>query len=59
MEWEEFITSSNFKINIAPTPQSKVQRPPQVDKTVQLEMNKKMKSIGFAKKDNETKEHVE
>jgi hypothetical protein len=34
MEWEEFITSSHFQLNIAPTPQSKVQIPLQVDKTV-------------------------
>jgi hypothetical protein len=31
MEWEEFITSSNFHLNIAPTPQSKVQIPLQVE----------------------------
>jgi hypothetical protein len=59
MEWEEFITSSNFHLNIAPTPQFKVQIPLQVDKNVYLEMNKKRKSIGSAKKDKETKEHVE
>jgi hypothetical protein len=27
IEWEEFITSSHFQLNIAPTPQSKVQSP--------------------------------
>ena len=59
MGWEEFITSSNFQLNIAPTPRSKVQIPLQVDKTVQLGMNKKRKSIRFAKKDKTTKEHVE
>jgi hypothetical protein len=59
MEWEEFITSSHFQLNIAPTPQSKVQIPLQVDKTVQLGMNKKRKSIRSVKNDKATKEHVE
>jgi CRISPR/Cas system-associated endoribonuclease Cas2 len=59
MEWEEFITSSNFQISISPTPQYKVKIPLQVDTTVHFEVNKKRKNIGYTNKDKEKKKHVE
>jgi hypothetical protein len=34
IDWEAFITSSHFQLNVAPTPQSKMQIPLHIDKTV-------------------------
>jgi hypothetical protein len=57
MNWEEFITSSHFHLNISPTPQSKMQSPLHIEKTVNLEVNKKQKRNKTARDDKETKDH--
>jgi hypothetical protein len=44
-------------LNVAPTPQSKVQSPLQDDSTVHTETRKKRKSKGIVKNDETTKEH--
>ena len=59
IEWDQFISSSRFQLNVAPTPRSKVQSPLQDDKTVNVGINKKRKSMGNVKDDETTKEHVE
>jgi len=57
MDWEAFITSSHFQLNVSPTPQSKVKIPLHIDKTVNSEVNKKRKSTKTARDDKATKDH--
>jgi hypothetical protein len=42
-DWETFLTSSQFQLNVSPTPQSKIQSPVPVEKTVCSEVSKKEK----------------
>jgi hypothetical protein len=57
IDWEKFIASSHFQLNVSPTPQSKVQSPLQDDSIVHTETSKKRKSKGIVKNDETTKEH--
>jgi hypothetical protein len=57
MDWEAFITSSHFQLNVSPTPQSKMQSPLHIDKTVNSEVNKKRKSTKTTRDDKATKDH--
>jgi hypothetical protein len=57
MDWEAFISSSHFQLNVAPTPQSKMKIPLHIDKTVNSEVNKKRKSTKNARDDKSTKDN--
>jgi hypothetical protein len=44
-DWETFLTSSHFQLNVAPTPQSKIQSPTLVERTVCSEVRKKKRGV--------------
>jgi hypothetical protein len=54
--WDQFIASAHLQLNVAPTPQSKVQTHLQVDSTVHTETSRKRKSKDIAKSDEAPKE---
>jgi hypothetical protein len=39
-DWETFLTASHFQLNVSPTPQSKIQIPTPVERTMCLEVSK-------------------
>jgi hypothetical protein len=49
ISWEKFIASANMQLNVAPTPQSKVQSPLQDDSAIHTETRKKRKGKHIAK----------
>jgi hypothetical protein len=57
--WEKFIASAHLQLNVAPTPQSKVQSPLQDDSVVHTETRKKRKGKHIAKDDEAPKEQEE
>jgi hypothetical protein len=57
--WEKFIASAHLQLNVAPTPQSKVQSPLQTDSVVHTETSKKRKGKHIAKDDEAPKEQEE
>jgi hypothetical protein len=56
IDWEQFISSAHFQLNVASTPQSKVQIPLQANSIVHTETSKKRKSKCIVKNDEATKE---
>jgi hypothetical protein len=46
IDWDQFIASAHLQLNVAPTPQSKVQSPLQVDNIVHTETSRKRKRKG-------------
>ena len=54
--WEQFIASINLQLNVAPTPQSKLQIPLQDDNVIQTETRKKRKGKHIAKYNEAPKE---
>ena len=59
IDWEQFIAYAHFQLNVAPTPQSKVQSPLQDDNIVHTETSRKRKIKDIAKNDEAPKEHEE
>jgi hypothetical protein len=59
IDWEQFIASAHFQLNVAPTPQSKVQSPLQADNIVHTETSKKRKRKDIVKNDEAPKEQEE
>jgi hypothetical protein len=56
--WEKFIASANLQLNVAPTPQSKIQIPFPTDSVSHIETRKKRKGKHIAK-DKEVPKEVE
>ena len=59
-DWETFLIASHFQLNVSPTPQSKIQIPCLVDKTVCSEVRKRKIGVAMIDTDkratNETEE---
>jgi hypothetical protein len=51
IDWDHFIVFAHLQLDVAPTPQSKVQSPLQDDSTVHTETSKKRKRKNIAKND--------
>ena len=49
IDWENFLTTSHFQLDISPTPQSKRQTPTHVKKSVHSDSSKKRRMIGSDK----------
>jgi hypothetical protein len=45
IDWEKFLSSSQFQLYVSPTPQSKIQSPTSVERTVHSEASKKKRVI--------------
>jgi hypothetical protein len=45
IDWEAFLTSSEFQINVTPTPRSKIQIPTHVERTLFSEVSKKKRGV--------------
>jgi hypothetical protein len=51
IDWDQFIAFAHLKLNVSPTPKSKVHSPLQADKNVQTETSRKRKRKDIAKND--------
>jgi hypothetical protein len=56
--WEQFIVSANMQLNVAPTPQSKVESPLQAEISIHTDTIKNIKGKHIAK-DSEASKEVE